>query len=51
MKLFEGLFDIVVGVPVAVVKDMVTLGGIITEEKKSYTAQQAEKIDEDIKDD
>jgi len=30
--------------PVAVIKDVATLGGVITEENKPYTAQQLDKI-------
>jgi hypothetical protein len=51
MRLFKGLFDIVIGTPVAIIKDVVTLGGLVTEEDKSYTQQQAEKIDDDIRED
>lgn len=50
MKLFETLFDVVVGIPVAIVKDAVTLGGLAAGKEESYTKEQAQKIDEDIKD-
>lgn len=37
--------------PVAIVKDVVTLGGVATGEAKPYTAQQLEKIKEEAEED
>jgi hypothetical protein len=36
--------------PVAVVKDAYTLGGVATEQKESYTVQALEKIKEEAED-
>lgn len=50
MKLFGQIIRTVVNatiLPVEVVKDVVTLGGIMTEQDKSYTRQQLEKIAEE----
>lgn len=50
MKLFGQLVRTVVNVaalPLEVVKDVVTLGGVCTEQKQSYTVQRVEKLVED----
>lgn len=50
MKLFGQLIRTVVNVavlPVAVTKDVLTLGGIITEQNETYTQQQLEKLKEE----
>lgn len=50
MKLFGQLVRTAVNIallPVAVVKDVVTLGGVASEQQKPYTAQQIEKIKEE----
>lgn len=47
MKLFGQLIRTVVNVavlPVAVVKDVFTLGGVTTENGKPYTVEQLQKI-------
>jgi hypothetical protein len=47
MKLFGQLVRTVVNtalVPVAVVKDVLTLGGVATGEHKPYTVQQIERL-------
>jgi hypothetical protein len=47
MKLFGQLVRTVVNtavLPVAVVKDLYTLGGVATGEDKPYTVQQLEKL-------
>lgn len=47
MSLFSAIVKTVVNVatlPVAVVKDAVTLGGIATEQSKPYTVQKLEQI-------
>jgi len=52
MSFFSAVFDAVVdtvALPVAVVKDALTIGGIATEQDKSYTVQQLEKISNDLK--
>ena len=54
MKLFGQIVRTVVNVvelPVAVAKDVVTLGGIVTEQGKSYTKQQLEKIADEAQED
>lgn len=40
----------VVTAPVAVIKDVATLGGALTENGQSYTAEHIEKSIQDIKD-
>lgn len=50
MGLFSAMVKIVLDVmtfPVAVVKDIVTLGGISSGQPKSYTAQKLDQICED----
>lgn len=50
MSLFGKIVKTVVNVavlPVAVVKDVVTLGGVCTGEEQPYTTQQLEKIKEE----
>lgn len=49
MGLFKTLFNVVM-LPVAVVKDVVSLGGIVTERDESYTREQCEKIDDEMSD-
>lgn len=47
MKLFGQIVRTLVNVveiPVAVAKDVVTLGGIVTEKGKTYTQAQLEKL-------
>jgi len=54
MSLFGKLVKTVVNVvalPVEVVKDVVTLGGVATLQEKSYTAQRVEKLVEDADED
>lgn len=53
MKLFGQLVRTVVNVatlPIEVVKDVVTLGGVVTEQRKPYTLQQLEKIKDEAGD-
>lgn len=50
MKLFGQLIRTVVNVveiPVALTKDALTLGGVITDQYKTYTRQQVEKLKEE----
>ena len=50
MKLFGQIVRTLVNVvelPVEIVKDVVTLGGMITDQDESYTRKQLEKIAED----
>jgi len=47
-KLFKATFQIAVELPIAVVKDVFTLGGSITDESKPYTNQKVEEIAEDL---
>lgn len=39
-----------VSIPIDVAKDVVTLGGVATEQSKSYTEQRIEKLIEDTED-
>jgi hypothetical protein len=48
MKMFETLFDLAT-IPLDCVKDVVTLGGIITDEE-SALKQKAKKLDKNIND-
>lgn len=51
MGLFSSLVDAatsIVAVPVAVVKDTVTLGGLATGERETYTERQARKAAEAV---
>jgi hypothetical protein len=53
MGLFSALVKIgvdVVTLPVDVIKDAVTIGGIITEQDKPYTLQKLDQIKEDSED-
>ena len=52
MKLFGQIIRTVVNtalVPVAVVKDVLTLGGIATEQREPYTVQQIEKLKDEAR--
>lgn len=54
MKLFGQLVRTVINVaalPVAVVKDAATLGGVITEQDKSYTEQSLERLKDEAEED
>lgn len=54
MKIFGQLVRTVVNtvtLPVAVVKDAFTLGGIATEQRKPYTMQHLEKLKRDAEED
>jgi hypothetical protein len=54
LKLFGQVIRTIVNttlLPVAVVKDVYTLGGNATEQEKSYTRQQLENLAEDAKED
>lgn len=53
MSLFGKVVKLVVNVaalPIEVAKDVVTLGGVSTEQRKPYTAQRIEKLVEDAED-
>ena len=47
MKLFRALFDLTT-LPLEIVKDIVTLGGIASERRKSFTRERFEKLDNDF---
>ena len=47
MRLFSAIFDAVL-IPVAVLKDVCTLGGCLIEGEKSATREQIEKVEDDI---
>ena len=40
----------IVTTPVEIAKDMVTMGGVLTDQDKPYTAQRAAKLKRDIED-
>jgi hypothetical protein len=46
-NLVKGALDIVL-VPVDVVKDVATMGGLLTDQRKPYTVTRIEKVVEDI---
>lgn len=51
MGFFQSLAVLAVDIvkaPVAVVKDVVTMGGVLDDRKKSYTAEKLEDIADDI---
>lgn len=45
-KLLKTGFDIVT-TPVAIAKDVVTIGGLLTDQRKPYTAQKLKQLGED----
>jgi hypothetical protein len=54
MKLFGQLVRTVVNtalIPVAVAKDVFTLGGVATGEREPYTAQQIQKLKDEARED
>jgi hypothetical protein len=46
-KLLKTTIDVVT-LPIDVVKDITTLGGILTDENKPYTSQKFEKLNDDL---
>lgn len=46
-KLFKAVVNTVT-LPVAVVKDIVTLGGVATDEPKCFTSQKIDEIEENL---
>ena len=52
MKMLGNLFKAVVGTvietPIAIVSDVITLGGALTDQEKPYTAQAVEKVVDNI---
>ena len=52
MKMLGNLFKAVVGTvietPIAIVSDVITLGGVLTDQEKPYTAQAVEKVVDNI---
>jgi hypothetical protein len=52
MKLFGQIVRTLVNVaeiPVALTKDALTLGGVVTDQKQTYTRQQVEKLKDEAK--
>lgn len=49
-NLTKAVVGVVVETPLAIVADVVTLGGAVTEEKKPYTAQALEQVAKNVKD-
>ena len=39
-----------VAIPIDVTKDVLTLGGVVTDQRKPYTAQRIEKLVDDAQD-
>lgn len=53
MSLFSALVKTVVNVatlPIAVAKDVITTGGVITDQEKPYTVQKVEQIKKESED-
>lgn len=48
-KLFKAVVGVVVETPVALVADVVTLGGVLTDTKQPYTADALEKVVKNVK--
>lgn len=46
-KLLKTTFDVVT-LPVDIVKDVATMGGVLSDEEKPYTAQKFEKLGDDL---
>jgi len=46
-KLLKTTFDVVT-LPVDIVKDVATMGGVLTDENKPYTAQKFERLGDDL---
>lgn len=47
-ELLKAVVGVVVETPVALVKDVVTMGGALTDQDKPYTAQSLEKVADNI---
>ena len=47
-KFFKAIFEVAVELPIAVVKDIATIGGSATGEKETYTEQKIEEITDDL---
>ena len=46
-KLLKTTFDVVT-LPVDIVKDVATMGGVLTDENKPYTAKKFERLGDDM---
>ena len=46
-KLLKTTFDLVT-LPVDIVKDVATMGGVLTDENKPYTAQKFDRLGDDL---
>ena len=46
-KILKTTFDVVT-LPVDVIKDVATMGGVLTDENKPYTAQKFERFGDDL---
>ena len=49
-SLLKATVGVVIETPIALVKDVVTLGGAVTDEDKPYTAQALEKVTQNLSD-
>jgi len=47
-SLLKATVGVVIETPIALVKDVVTLGGAVTDEDKPYTAQALEKVTQNL---
>ena len=47
-NLFKAVVGTVVETPISVVADIATLGGVLTDQEKPYTAQAVEKVVDNI---
>ena len=48
-KLLKTTFDVVT-LPVSIVKDVATMGGVLTDEDESYTSQKLDRLNDDLED-
>lgn len=49
-KIVKTTINIGIGLPVAILKDVVTLGGVCDDQPKPFTSQQLDKIKEEAED-
>lgn len=48
-KLLKAAVGVVIETPIAVVADVVTLGGTLTDKQSTYTAEAVEKVVKNVK--
>lgn len=49
-KIVRTAINVVIGVPVALTQDILTLGGVATEQDKPYIAQKLQQIKDEAED-